>query len=80
MIFITFKTPDKTCSKIEKAWFLLLQWVARSSKMNEKMFILIYLSNNLPSVAAISSHTARSMPSFNILSSSKKNTKEIGNF
>ena len=47
MIFITFKTRDKTCSKIEKAWFLLLQWVAKSSKMNGKMmFILIYLSNN----------------------------------
>ena len=47
MIFITFKTHDKTCSKIEKAWFLLLQWVAKSSKMNAKMmFILIYLSNS----------------------------------
>ena len=46
MIFIMFKTCDKTCSKIEKAWFLLLQWVAKSSKMNGKMFILIYLSNN----------------------------------
>ena len=47
MIFITFKTRDKTCSKMEKAWFLLLQWVAKSSKMNRKMmFILIYLSNN----------------------------------
>ena len=31
----------------KKAWFLLLQWVAKSSKMNGKMiFILIYLSNN----------------------------------
>ena len=29
MIFITFKTRDKTYSKIEKAWFLLLQWVAK---------------------------------------------------
>ena len=45
--FMIFKTCDKTCSKIEKAWFLLLQWVAKSSKMNGKMmFILIYLSNN----------------------------------
>ena len=44
--FITFKTCDKTRSKIEKAWFLLLQWVAKGSKMNGKMFILIYLSNN----------------------------------
>ena len=25
MIFITFKARDKTCSEIEKAWFLLLQ-------------------------------------------------------
>ena len=46
MIFITFKSRDKKCSKIEKAWFLLLQWVAKGSKMNEKMFIFIYLSNN----------------------------------
>ena len=46
MIFITFKTRVKTCSRIEKAWFLLLQWVAKSSKINGKMFILIYLSNN----------------------------------
>ena len=80
MIFITFKTRDKTCSKMEKAWFLLLQWVAKSSKMNRKMmFILIYLSNNWPSVAGISSHTAWSMPIFTI-SSSKNNAKEIVNF
>ena len=47
IIFTTFKTCDKTCSKILKAWFLLLQWVAKCSKMNGKMmFILIYLSNN----------------------------------
>ena len=47
MIFITFKTRDKACSKTEKAWFLLLQWVAKSSKINGKMMsILIYLSNN----------------------------------
>ena len=43
---ITFKARDKTCSKIEKAWFPLLQWVAKRSKVNRKMFILIYLSNN----------------------------------
>ena len=36
----------KHVQKIEKTWFLLLQWVAKSSKMNGKMmFILIYLSN-----------------------------------
>ena len=67
--------------KYRKAWFLLLQSVSKSSKMNGKMmFILIYLSNNEPSVAAISSHTAWSMPSFTILISSKNNAKEIGNF
>ena len=45
--------------KYRKAWFLLLQSVSKSSKMNGKMMsILIYLSNNEPSVAAISSHTA----------------------
>ena len=47
--------------------------------MNGKMFILIYLSNNGPSVAAISSHMAWSMPRFIILLSSKNNAKEIGN-
>ena len=81
MIFITFKTCNKTCSRIEIAWFLLLQWAAKSSKINGKMmFTLIYFSNNYPSVAAISSHTAWSMPSFTILVSSKNNAKEIGNF
>ena len=45
MIFITFKTRDKTYLKIEKAWFLFLLWVTKSSNMNGKMmFILIYLS------------------------------------
>ena len=34
MIFITFKSCDKTCSKIEKSWFLLIQWVV---KINKKM-------------------------------------------
>ena len=42
MIFITLKTSHKTCSKIQKAWFLLLQSVAQSRKMNSKMFLLIY--------------------------------------
>ena len=47
MIFIAFETRDKTCSKIKKAWFLLVQWVAKSRKMRGKMInILIYLSNN----------------------------------
>ena len=45
----------------------------KSSKMNGKMFIFIYLSNNESSVAAISSHTAWSMPSLTVLSSSKNN-------
>ena len=40
------QNSHKTCSKIQKAWFLLLQWVAQSRKMSRKMFILIYLSNN----------------------------------
>ena len=44
------------------------------------MFIFIYLSNNEPSVAAISSHTAWSIPSFTISYSSKNNAKEIANF
>ena len=52
----------------------------KSSKMNGKMFIFIYLSNNESSVAAISSHTAWSMPNLTILSSSKNNGKEIRNF
>ena len=43
--FHQVQTRDKACSKIEKAWFLLLQWVAKGSKMNGKMFILIYFSN-----------------------------------
>ena len=49
IIFITFETREKTCSKIEKVWFLLVQWVAKSGKMSAKMIIiLIYLSNNSP--------------------------------
>ena len=49
MIFITFETRDKTCSKIKKVWFLLVQWVAKGGMMNGKMIIiLIYLSNNSP--------------------------------
>ena len=37
MIFITFESRDKTCSKIEKTWFLLVKWVAkRNSLVNEK--------------------------------------------
>ena len=46
-IFITFESRDKTCSKIEKPWFLLVQWVTKSVKMSGEMItILIYLSNN----------------------------------
>ena len=47
MIFITFESRDITCSKVEKPWFLLVQWMAKSGKMSGKMIaILIYLSNN----------------------------------
>ena len=28
-IFITFESHDKTCSRIEKTWFLLVNWVAK---------------------------------------------------
>ena len=31
VIFITFESRDKTCSKIEKTWFLLVHWVAKNS-------------------------------------------------
>ena len=48
-IFITFESRDKTCSKIEKPWFLLVQGVAKRGKISGKMItILIYLSNNWP--------------------------------
>ena len=44
MIFITFESRDKTCSKIEKPWFLLVQWVAKCVKMSGKMiFLLIWV-------------------------------------
>ena len=80
MIFITFESRDKTCSKIEKPWFLLVQWVTKSGKMSGKMIIiLIYLSNNWSLVAAIPLHTAWSMMNFTVLFSSKNNPKEIGN-
>ena len=36
MIFITFERRDKTRSKIEKTWFLLVLWVAKNSKPNKK--------------------------------------------
>ena len=49
MMFITFESRDRTCSKIEKPWFLQVQWVAKGGKMSGKMItILIYLSNNWP--------------------------------
>ena len=31
VIFITFESRDKTCSKIEKNWFQLVRWVAKNS-------------------------------------------------
>ena len=34
-MFITFESCDKTCPKIEKTWFLLVQWVAKISKNDE---------------------------------------------
>ena len=37
MTFITFKSLDKTCSDIEKTWFLLIHWVAIKSKKYEKI-------------------------------------------
>ena len=36
MIFITFESRDKTCSKIEKTWFLLVKWVAKKKTVSEK--------------------------------------------
>ena len=37
MIFIMFEGCVKTCSKIGKNWLLLVHWVAKKSKMNEKI-------------------------------------------
>ena len=65
MIFITFESRNKTYSKIENSWFLLVQWMAKSGKMSLKMItILIYLSNNWLQIAAIPLHTAWSMINF----------------
>ena len=36
VIFFTFESCDKTCSKIEKPWFLLVHFVAKNSRVNEK--------------------------------------------
>ena len=59
------KVVTKTCSKIEKPWFLLVKWIAKSGKMSRKMItVLIYLSNNWPYIAAIPLHTAWSMINF----------------
>ena len=33
MIFITLKTSDKKCLKIEKAWFLLVHWVVKNNRL-----------------------------------------------
>ena len=40
-IFITFESPNKTCSKIEKPWLLLGEWVAKNGKMSEKMITIL---------------------------------------
>ena len=36
VIFTTLESPDKTCPKIEKTWFLLVHWVTKKSRGNEK--------------------------------------------
>ena len=36
VIFITFESRDKTCSKIEKTWSLLVHWVTKNGQVNEK--------------------------------------------
>ena len=41
MIFITFENRDKTCSKIEKNWFLLVHRVTKNSKMNKKILEVV---------------------------------------
>ena len=48
IIFITFETCDKICSKIEKSLVqFLAQWMPKSGKMSGKIIIiLLYLSNN----------------------------------
>ena len=38
-ISITFENRDKTCSGIEKAWFLLAYWVTKNKKSAEKSFL-----------------------------------------
>ena len=37
MIFIIFESRHKICSKTKKTWFLLVYWVAKNSKMKEKI-------------------------------------------
>ena len=37
MILITFKSRGKTYSEIKKKWFLLVHWVAKIVKINEKI-------------------------------------------
>ena len=37
MIFITLKSRDKTCSKIEKTWFLLV-YQKKSKSIHPKVF------------------------------------------
>ena len=37
-MILKFETRNKTCTKIAKAWFLLVQWVAKSSKMNSGFY------------------------------------------
>ena len=36
MIFITFESRDKTCSKIEKSWLLLVHWLTKTVKQKQK--------------------------------------------
>ena len=39
MILIMFERRDKTCSNVEKTWFLLVHQVERNSKTNEKAVV-----------------------------------------
>ena len=45
MIFITFNRHDKTCLK---TWFVLVHWVAKKSKTNEKLRTSYYNKITLP--------------------------------
>ena len=46
MIFITLKTSDKKCLKIEKAWFLLVHWVVKNNRLILLCHFLQYSKEN----------------------------------